>query len=290
MGGPARPNTGPDQRDIWGELMGCQGYQRSFTAYLDGEVDRGQREAIDRHVRTCAACCRDLETLRRTVDLLRSPLLPMEDAPDRVRTLLTRKIHAVRQPMSWLERIRFQWRVAGMATQARTWGYGLAASALLLVAGASSLDRWNAPANPLHVGVGVLRGNPPRPDAGGLTAPLQPANGGARVRAWVECPVMVGRPAIVYFLVEPARDLPEGEVRLYPAAGLTVGGPAILQSDASYLLYRGPVMRRTPQSQWVPVELRATQEGTHTLRVAVREAGRPIMEEKITITAVAPGN
>lgn len=279
--------------------MGCQGYQRSFTAYLDGELERGQSEAIDRHVRTCAACRRDLETLRRTVDLLRSPLLPMEDAPDQVRTLLTRKIRAVRQPMSWLERIRFQWRVAGMATQARAWGYGLAASALLLVVGAGSLDRWNAPADPLHVGVGVLRGGDhPRPDSRIFSNPQQPAAEGARIRPFVEypvvvgrsAPVVVGRPAIVYLLVEPSRDLSDAEVRLYPAAGLAVGSPAVLQSDASYLLHRGPVTRRSPQSQWVPMNICAVQEGTHTLRVVVREAGRAIMEEKITLTAVAPRN
>lgn len=271
--------------------MGCQGYQRSFTAYLDGELDRAQREAIDRHVRTCAACRRDLETLRQTIDLFRSPLLPMEDAPERVRGLLTQKIRAVRQPMGWLERVRLQWRVAGLASQARTWGYGLAATALLFVVGVSSLDRWNAPANPLHVGVGVSRsGAPPRPDAGVFASPQQPVIEGARVRSFVEYPIIVGRPAIVYLFVEPSRDLTDGEVRLYPAAGLSVGSPAVLQSDASYLLYRGPVMRRSPQSQWVPVVLRANQDGAHTLRVVVREAGRPTLEEKITITAVVPRN
>ncbi|HOQ29154.1 MAG TPA: zf-HC2 domain-containing protein, partial [Armatimonadota bacterium] len=97
--------------DLWGEFMGCQGYQRSFTAYLDGELAQGQREAIERHVQRCAECRRDLETLRQTVRLLRSPLLPMEDAPEEVRARLTQKLRAVRQPMSWWERVRLQWRV-----------------------------------------------------------------------------------------------------------------------------------------------------------------------------------
>jgi len=275
--------------DLWGEFMGCQGYQRSFTAYLDGELAQGQREAIERHVQRCAECRRDLETLRQTVGLLRSPLLPMEDAPEEVRARLTQKLRAVRQPMSWWERVRLQWRVAGAASQARTWGYGLAATALLFVVGASNLDRWNAPANPLHVGVGVSRTEAlPRPD-GHVAARLpQPVGEGVQIRSFVEYPVVVGRPAIVYLFVEPGRDLPDGEVRLYPAAGLSVGGPGVLQSDASYLLYQGPVTRQNPQSRWIPVELCAAREGTHILRVTVREAGRVLSEVTIPLRAVVP--
>ena len=113
---------------------------------------------------------------------------------------------------------------------------------------------------------------------------------GVQIRSFVEYPVVVGRTAIVYFFVEPSRDLSDGEVRLYPAAGLSVGGPGILQSDASYLLYQGPVTRGNPQSQWIPVELCAAQEGTHFLRVVVREAGRVLSEARIPLRAVAPGN
>lgn len=42
----------------------------NLSAYLDGELDARQRARVERHLATCAACQRELATLRATVELL----------------------------------------------------------------------------------------------------------------------------------------------------------------------------------------------------------------------------
>lgn len=41
--------------------------QRHLSEFLDGELDRGDSERVERHVSVCPDCRRILETLRRTL-------------------------------------------------------------------------------------------------------------------------------------------------------------------------------------------------------------------------------
>lgn len=50
----------------------------NLSAYLDGELDTRQKARVKRHLTTCAACQRELATLRATLELLhRVPIKPM---------------------------------------------------------------------------------------------------------------------------------------------------------------------------------------------------------------------
>lgn len=271
--------------------MGCQRYQKSWSAYLQGDVDGAQREAMERHLRGCAACRRDLETLRRTVELVR--MLPALEPQPQVQAQLFRKIRVVRQPMSWLEALRFRWRVDGLRTQARAWGVGVAATVLLCVFGANSLEQWstNRTEN-LSVGIGMATRPAPSPEGGSV--PVQPhmarpevRHATARVVAFPQTPMVAGAPGLVYLAIEASRDLPDAELRLYPPAGVAVGEGAILQEDASYLIYRGAVAAGHAQNQWVAVRVRPAQEGLCTLRVVLTESGRVLADELVSLNVMA---
>jgi hypothetical protein len=60
-------------------LKSEHGYvQELLSAYLDGELTAQEKAAVERHLRECAACRRDLLTMRQTVELLRGlPELPL---------------------------------------------------------------------------------------------------------------------------------------------------------------------------------------------------------------------
>lgn len=50
----------------------------NLSAYIDGQLTAAERSRVERHVAACADCGRDLETLRRTVALLRHvPVRPV---------------------------------------------------------------------------------------------------------------------------------------------------------------------------------------------------------------------
>jgi hypothetical protein len=64
--------------------------RRDLSAYIDGELDAGERARLERHLAGCTACRGELEELRRTVQLLRmvpavapprSFALPLSAAP-----------------------------------------------------------------------------------------------------------------------------------------------------------------------------------------------------------------
>lgn len=55
-----------------------------ISEYLDGELDQGTTEEIERHLEECPECRDCVETLRKTVELLRRS--PNEPVPDDVRS------------------------------------------------------------------------------------------------------------------------------------------------------------------------------------------------------------
>src|SRR5258708_39262630 len=68
------------QREISRNHTGDWDEQRErLSAYLDGELDEGEREALERHLPTCEQCQRTLDELREARALLHAmppPALP----------------------------------------------------------------------------------------------------------------------------------------------------------------------------------------------------------------------
>jgi len=97
-----------------------QRVEEMLSAYIDRELSASEVELVERHLKECAACARNLETLRATVELVRQ--LPRVPAPRSF------TITPAVQPL------RFQMR----------WGYaylrGATALAALLLAIALSVD------------------------------------------------------------------------------------------------------------------------------------------------------
>lgn len=61
--------------------MNCQNFEEKLSAYLDGELDYGAREEVERHLVECPECSRVLEEMRRIESfkpLLEPPGLPRE--------------------------------------------------------------------------------------------------------------------------------------------------------------------------------------------------------------------
>lgn len=268
--------------------MGCQRYRNSFTAYLQGELTPARREAMERHLQECRSCARDLHTLSQTVALVRS--LPVVAPRPVVAERLRVAIQAEPPPMSWLEQLRFEWRVAGRRRQARAWGVGLAATVLLSAVGASTLDSWGThQSEPLSVGIDLSA--PRTPVINPLPEVPAPAQGDvaratARVVAFPQTPMVAGAANVVYFTVESSRDLANAELRLYPPAGVALAEGS-LQEDASYLVFRGAVAAGNAQQQWVAVRLRPAQAGGCALRVVLSEDGRVIADEQVFLNVMA---
>ncbi|MBI3947475.1 MAG: zf-HC2 domain-containing protein [Armatimonadetes bacterium] len=281
--------------------MQCRLFQKQFSAYLDGGLDRARREAIDRHLRACAACRADLRSLQQTIELLRT--LPMEGPSPVVRQALARAVRSVRQPMGWWDGLRLRWRVDGLAIQARTWAFGTAAALLLFAAGALTMEYWSAPAAVEELSVGVGGGSasgipgsdttasltgpgrtgPPGPNRAWHSGAITPS--GVEIRTFMETPVIAGQPGLLYVYLDAERPLPGVGVYLLPAAGLEVVSGAALQRDASYLLESGTLAR----GKWVPVELRAMAEGEYGVVVLVRHGQRHLARKLVPIAIRAPG-
>jgi len=56
-----------------------QRIEEMLSAYIDGELSASEVELVERHLKECATCARNLETLRATVELVRQ--LPRVPAP-----------------------------------------------------------------------------------------------------------------------------------------------------------------------------------------------------------------
>jgi len=80
--------------------MDCEKTREELSAYLDGEMEPGEAELIERHLEGCKPCSAELESLRATVGLVRS--LPKVEAPaalrGRVFSAVARRPGRVRLP------------------------------------------------------------------------------------------------------------------------------------------------------------------------------------------------
>jgi len=61
--------------------MNCGDFQSKISEYLDGELPAGERDLFDAHVRSCAACRREVTTLLEAQKLLVANLPQLEPAP-----------------------------------------------------------------------------------------------------------------------------------------------------------------------------------------------------------------
>jgi len=58
-------------RDMFGRKSECQQLRGMLSLYIDGELSSPEKTKVERHIEECAACRRELESLRATVGLLR---------------------------------------------------------------------------------------------------------------------------------------------------------------------------------------------------------------------------
>ncbi len=64
--------------------MGCDRYEESLSAYVDGELGYEKRAELERHLLECPGCARRLEEMRR-IESFRPLLEPKEVPPERWR-------------------------------------------------------------------------------------------------------------------------------------------------------------------------------------------------------------
>jgi len=75
--------------------QGCRQIKEQLSAYLDGELDEGQRHAVAAHLQTCPACRRELELLTALDGALGSLTAPAPpDLAGRVLARLPRRRRA----------------------------------------------------------------------------------------------------------------------------------------------------------------------------------------------------
>jgi hypothetical protein len=67
--------------------MQCSEMQENLSAYLDGELDPGEEAALKSHLEGCESCRKEFESLRSTVELVRS--VPRVQAPAVLKQRLT---------------------------------------------------------------------------------------------------------------------------------------------------------------------------------------------------------
>jgi Putative zinc-finger len=94
--------------------MDCTAVERLLSPFLDGELARSEREAVAAHLRGCASCQRQFETLARITDLCYSaaPPEPSPQAWERISENLA-KIPAANGRAGWSRQVR--WLAASIA-------------------------------------------------------------------------------------------------------------------------------------------------------------------------------
>ena len=105
--------------------MKCAQINRLFGAYWDDETTQAEREWVETHLASCAACRKQYEEFSRSLELIGS-LPRVEPAPDLVERVLARARRAVPAP----DRV---------PAASRRWIPVTAAVALLVVAGSLAL-------------------------------------------------------------------------------------------------------------------------------------------------------
>lgn len=91
----------------YGGRAECRPVAELLSAYLDGEVDAGERTRVEAHLEVCEACRAELESLRATAGMLHR--LPLEPAP---RSFL---IPAPEPQTSWVMRLMRPMKLATAA-------------------------------------------------------------------------------------------------------------------------------------------------------------------------------
>jgi len=124
--------------------MNCEHVRESLPAYLDGEVEEGQRELLLDHLRSCAACREEQKSLESVWTKMGAlPVVqPYKSLGDRFYTVLD----AYEQEMERAEQQR--WRVLASGWLERWWPrqplMQFALSSLLLIVGLGAGYRLNS--------------------------------------------------------------------------------------------------------------------------------------------------
>lgn len=101
--------------------MNCPDYREWFSAYADGALDWGKQQALEEHLKGCAACRQEASALRQMLQELQ--MLAKPQVPD-----LLPAIHARLQAAPWWKALQAPWPVS------LPWhGLALAATALLVI-------------------------------------------------------------------------------------------------------------------------------------------------------------
>lgn len=94
--------------------MNCGDFDSKISEYLDGELPVGERDCFDAHVRSCAACRREITALLEAQRLLAANLPQLEPAP-RIWSAVADALSAP-EPHRWLDFLRSRpWVLAGSA-------------------------------------------------------------------------------------------------------------------------------------------------------------------------------
>ncbi|HOB53170.1 MAG TPA: zf-HC2 domain-containing protein [Acidobacteriota bacterium] len=94
--------------------MNCGDFDSKISEYLDGELPAGERDRFDAHVRSCAACRREVNALLEAQRLLVANLPQLEPAP-RIWAGVADALSAP-EPHRWWDFLRSRpWVLAGSA-------------------------------------------------------------------------------------------------------------------------------------------------------------------------------
>ncbi|MCX7924324.1 MAG: anti-sigma factor [Fimbriimonadales bacterium] len=112
--------------------MNCRYVQSRLSAYLDVELSGAEQQQIRSHLEQCIECSCELESLRRTKQLLRQmPIVVPSSGPEHLLLRVRHSTHAPRRATVFTWRAPRWWQFAG--------GFALAAAIIL----------WNQPESSL---------------------------------------------------------------------------------------------------------------------------------------------
>jgi len=110
----------------------CEEVRELLSLYIDGNLDPSTREALEKHIESCAECEAELAGLRQTVEILRS--LEEVEVPETFRSSLMEKVREVEPARAPGLKSRF----AKMFSTGPRRALVLAAAALILVVAVNS--------------------------------------------------------------------------------------------------------------------------------------------------------
>ncbi len=79
--------------------MSCEKFKILLSAYIDQEITQGEEKKLLEHLKTCSACTRELEYLKKVkrIFLLKEKMEPQEF----FETRLLSRIKSKRKPLTW---------------------------------------------------------------------------------------------------------------------------------------------------------------------------------------------